>query len=283
MHHDADEGPSATRRRLESAPRIPGPPDLVRGALLIAAAEYPDLNIDEHAQTVRAIADESAQRAAGIENPFARLDAVTDFLYNDLGFKGNVREFNDPRNSYLNDVLTRRLGIPLTLAIILLEAARAAGFEARGVGLPGHLVARVTRGDRTIFIDPFHRGQVITEDDCRNLIKRTTGRPSLFRRGMLEGVDDESLLARMLLNLKHLYVERKDYARALGAVERLLLLRPQDPGELRDRGFLKAHLGRPAGAIEDLESYLTESPAAPDVESVRGRLVWLRRHLSELN
>ena len=112
---------------------------------------------------------------------------------------------------------------------------------------------------------------------------RTTGRPWLFRRDILEGTGERAVLERMLLNLKHVYLERKDYGRALTAVERLLIVTPGAPEEIRDRGLLKAHLGKPGAAIADLESYLEVSPGAPDAKSVRGRVVWLRRQTSELN
>ena len=116
----------------------------------------------------------------------------------------------------------------------------------------------------------------------RELVGRTTGRPSLFRRELLEGASERQMLSRLLLNLKHIHLERQDYARSLGVVDRLLMLSPNDPGEIRDRGLLKAHLGRPGAAIADLETYLTRSPKAPDAESVRGRVSWLRRKLTDL-
>ena len=160
---------------------------------------------------------------------------------------------------------------------------RAAGFDARGVGLPGHFVTRVSYAGRSVFVDPYHAGQVISEDDCRQLVSRTTGRPSLFRRSLLQGTDERSMLTRLLLNLKYIYVKSEDFPRALAAVERLLLIAPDDPTEIRDRGFLHAHLGSPGAAVSDLESYLALTPDARDAASVRGRVAWLRQRLSEYN
>lgn len=274
---------SEARRSLASLLYNAGGFDLCEAAFLIAAEEYPYLDVERSLERIRLISAEGARRVYDLANPFARLDGLSTYLFQELGFRGNEDDYNDPRNCFLNEVLDRRLGIPLTMCIIFMELARAAGFEARGVGLPGHFVTRVTFGDRSILVDPYHAARVLTEEDCVDLVKRTTGRPSLFRREVLQGVDERGTLARMLLNLKHIYLKREDYSRALSMVERLLLIMPNDSSEIRDRGFLNAHLGRPGAAVADLESYLTIAPEAPDIESVKGRVLWLRRRLSEMN
>lgn len=271
------------RQRLAFLLQAEGTLDLVEAAMLVAADEYPLLDVDREVSRVRLICGEGARRVQGLTNPFARLDALRVYLFEGLGFQGNVRDYNDPRNCFLNEVLDRRLGIPITLSILLIEAARAAGFEARGIGLPGHFVSKVSYAGRTLLVDAYAGGQVISEEDCRQLVTRTTGRPSLFRRRLLEGTDERAMLGRLLLNLKHVYVEREDYTRALTVVDRLLLISPGDSAELRDRGFLQAHLGRAPEAIADLEAYLTRAPDAPDTDSVRGRLAWLRKRLGDLN
>jgi regulator of sirC expression with transglutaminase-like and TPR domain len=180
-------------------------------------------------------------------------------------------------------VLARRTGVPLSLSILFVEMARQAGFEAYGIGLPGHFVVRVAYEGRQILIDPFHEGRVITLEDCRDLVARSTGRASLFRPDLMQSASPRSVLTRMLVNLKRIFLNREDYARALSVVERLLLVAPDDPREIRDRGYLLAHLGRPGAAVADLESYLSVSPSAPDAEAVRGRLQWLLRKMSEAN
>jgi regulator of sirC expression with transglutaminase-like and TPR domain len=271
------------RCQLELLLGSPSGFDVVEAAAWVAAEEYPDLDVERLLGRVRLISGEGARRADGLSNPFARLDALRAYLFDELRFRGNEAEYNDPRNSFLNEVLDRRLGNPLTLSLLLLDAASAAGFETRGVGLPGHFVTRVTYAGRTLFVDPYHGGRVISEDDCRQLVARTTGRPSLFRRSLLEGTDERAMLTRLLLNLKYIYVKTEDYPRALAVVERLLLVSPDDPTEIRDRGFLHAHLGRPGAAVSDLESYLALTPDARDADSVRGRVAWLRQRLSECN
>jgi len=257
--------------------------NVVEAAFWVAFEEYPELDVKAEMKALEELCRGCAGRAEGQSNPFARLNRVQEYMFEELGFHGNLENYDDPRNSFLNEVLTRRTGIPLTMSLVFLELARAAGFEVRGVGLPGHFVARTRWENRTILVDPFHGGGVITEEDCRDLVGRSTGRPSLFRREQLQGVAGRAMIGRLLLNLKHLYLNKSDYGRALGVVERLLLVSPGNTREIRDKGFLEAHLGRPAEAIADLETYIEMAPKAPDVDSVRGRVVWLRRRLSEIN
>ncbi|MDH3629244.1 MAG: tetratricopeptide repeat protein [Acidobacteriota bacterium] len=275
------ESPARQRfvARVQSTEEV----DLIELALTIASEEYPMLDETREARRVGLIAAEGSRRVHNVDNPFEKLDILRQFFFHELGFCGNQDDYNDPRNCFLNDVLDRRTGIPLTLSLLFGELALASGFKVRGIGLPGHFILRLEEGDRVILVDPFHRGEVVTEDDCRQLVGRTTGRPSLFRRRLLHGSDNRAVLSRLLLNLKHMYVEREDFPRALGCVERLLILHPADSTEVRDRGFLLAHLGREGAAITDLETYLSSSPHAPDAESVRGRVSWLRRRLSETN
>ena len=242
-----------------------------------------DLAVTREAARIHIISAEAARRVESAGNPFERLDGLRVFLYEELGFRGNRHSFKDPRNSFLNDVLNRRLGIPITLSILFIEVARAAGFEARGVALPGHFVVRMSYDGRVLFVDPFNGGAVISEEDCRTLVIRSTGKPSLFDQQLLEGTSGRHMLSRMLRNLKQIYVEQEDFTRALSIVERLLILRPDDTTQIRDRGYLKAHLGQPGGAISDLETYLSDSPRARDNASVRNRVVWLRRRMSEMN
>jgi len=278
---DRREQRLATRRKLEDLVAAGESFDLVEACFLVAREEYPDLDLESEAGRLRGLARAGAERADGLENPFARLDAIRTFLFEEQGFRGNLDEYEDPRNCYLNEVLSRRTGIPLTLSVVFLEVAREAGFAARGIGLPGHYVAGVEYGGRRLLVDPYHGGHVITPEDCRELVIKATGRPSLFRPDLLEGTTPRTTLTRLLLNLKRIHLAREDYPRALAAVERLLLISPEDPREVRDRGFLQAYLGRATEAVADLETYLALAPRAPDADTVRGRLAWLRRKMSE--
>lgn len=259
------------------------PIDVIAGALLIAAREYPDLDLHREKERIVEIGVEAARRMATIDspdNPFARLEALNRYIFEDLGFHGNDEDFEDPRNSFLNQVLDRRTGIPITLSILFMEVARAAGFTAEGIALPGHFITRLDYQGRTILVDPFGAGQILTEEDCVKLVKRATGRPSLFQKSLLDGASGEVILARLLHNLKRIYLSREDYKRALATVETLLWLFPGESREIRDRGILQSHLGNASQAIIDLEEYLANSPDAPDTESVLGRLAWLKQKVS---
>jgi regulator of sirC expression with transglutaminase-like and TPR domain len=271
---------AATRRRFDALVREKESFDLLEACFLVAAEEYPALDVARERARVDAIGSEARQRVEPLSNFFARLDAIRAFLFEELGFRGSADSYDDPRNSYLNEVLNRGIGLPITLSILYVEVARRAGIRASGVALPGHFVARADDEARTVFVDPFHGGAVITEDDCRDLTARATGRASLFRRETLESATPAETLQRLLHNLKRVYLAREDYSRAHAAVERLLIVAPHEHREIRDRGFLHAHLGRTDAAVADLTAYLHLAPRAPDAESVRGRLAWLVRKMS---
>ena len=274
---------TVARERLTDLLKAEGPLDIVEAAFWVAAEEYPDLEVKREVARVHILSAEGARLVESLENPFAKLDGIRRYIYEELGFRGNALNYNDPRNSFLNEVLNRRIGIPLTISIIFMAVAEAAGFNPRGVNLPGHFVIRLTYGERNILVDPYHGGQVITQDDCRELVRKTTARPSLFKLTQLDGIDDRAIIGRMLLNLKHVYLELEDNKRALGVVNRMLLIKPGDPSEIRDRGLLQARIGRLGPAIDDLEHYLSTAPKRHDSRSVRGRLSWLRQRLSEMN
>ncbi len=274
----------SARRRLRNFLQNATPPlDLIEASLVVASQEYPDLDFAAERRKIEALGAEAARRVLPLANPFAKIEALREYLFEEQMFRGNVLHYDDPRNSMLNEVLERRLGIPLTLSIVYMEVAARAGLRTVGVALPGHFIARVDDAGRSLLVDPFHGGHVISEEDCRDLVVRTTGRASLFRRDVLDGTAPRAMLARLLLNLKRIYLARGDYDRALSAVERLLLVTPDDGREIRDRGLLLAHLGRNGAAVADLESYLASNPEAADADSVRGRVQWLLKRISESN
>ena len=274
-------GARAARQRLAALLADPGPLPLLEATLLIAAEEHLELDLAVQIARVETIGSEAFSRVAPLENPFARVEAIRTFLYEEIGFRGNVAQYDDPRNSYLDDVLERQLGIPLTLSMIHIEVCRAAGLFAEGVGLPGHFIVRVVEQGRSLLVDPFHGGHIVTVEDCRDLVVRTTGRGSLFRRDSLDAAPPRTMLTRLLLNLKRIHLAAGDYNRALSIVERLLLIAPGDAKEIRDRGLLLAHLGQPGAAVDDLESYLALAPQAPDADSVRGRLAWILKKMAD--
>lgn len=281
MEQSTSDRHAGALQRLIALIERPEPLDVVTAGLVIASEEYPDLDIQAERLRVEALGKEASTRLEGLSNPFARLDALRTYLFEELGFRGNHQNYYDPRNSFINEVLHRRLGIPLSLSILYIEIARGAGLEARGVGLPGHFVVRVDDDGRRLLVDPYHGGTVITEEDCRELVCRATGRPGLYGPGLLDGVGAKEILGRLLRNLKRIYLAQEDHRRALAVVEKLRRVFPDEATELRDRGFLLAHLERHAAAVADLETYLSLHPHAPDANAVRGRVVWLRRRITE--
>ena len=268
------------RRRLAELLAEPGPLPLLEATLLVAAEERAGLDVFEQIARVETIGAEAARRVAGLANPFARIEAVRALLFDEIGFRGNVRSYDDPANSYVDQVLDRKLGIPLTLSILTIEVARRSRVFAEGVGLPGHFIVRVIEQGRNVLLDPFHGGHVITLEDCRDLVVRTTGRASLFRKESLDATPPRAMLTRLLLTLMRIHLAAGTYDKALSVVERLLLVAPGDAKEIRDRGLLLAHLGEPGAAIADLESYLELAPQAPDADSVRGRLAWIQKKMA---
>lgn len=272
---------ASARRQLARLLSQDGPLPLLEATLLVAAEEHPGLDVLGAIGRVETLGLTARERVAAQANPFARIEAMRSFLFDEVGFRGNVDQYDDPRNSYFDDVLERKLGIPLTLSILVIEVATRAGLRAEGVGLPGHFIVRIEEQGRNLLLDPFHGGHVITIEDCKDLVVRTTGRASLFRRDSLDTATPRTMLNRLLMNLKRIHLAQGDYNRALGVVERLLVLAPGDAKEIRDRGLLLAHLGRPDAAVADLESYLALVPQAPDADSVRGRLAWILRKMGE--
>jgi regulator of sirC expression with transglutaminase-like and TPR domain len=206
--------------------------DLASAALLIAEDAYPGLDVATFIQQLDQLGHEARQRLAGLEKPGdplisveAKLSRVLELLYRQLGFHGNDGDYYDPRNSYLNDVLLRRTGIPITLAIVLLEVLRRAGIEASGVGFPGHFLVRAAGPRGPIFIDPF-AGKILTREALRSLHERMTGTTSDPDPRLLEPIGARAILVRLLNNLRGIFSTRSDRVRLRETLERLLILAP---------------------------------------------------------
>jgi regulator of sirC expression with transglutaminase-like and TPR domain len=243
--------------------------NLAKAALYLAQEEYPDLDPEEYLNRLDAIAQAIDQRLPEERYPLKVVQAINQYLYDELGFTGNIDNYYDPRNSYFNDVIDRRMGIPLTLSLLYLEVASRLDFPMVGVGMPGHFVVRPVVKNMEIFIDPFNKGEVLFPEDCEARLTEVFGRPVDLRPEFLEPVDAYYFLARMLTNLKAIYLSRKDIDRALSMIERILLIFPDAPLEQRDRGLIYYELRRFTEAAQDLENYLAQVPTAQDAEFVR--------------
>jgi regulator of sirC expression with transglutaminase-like and TPR domain len=246
--------------------------DLARAALYIAQEEYPPLDPEEYLNALDVMAAEVEERLPPERYPLRVIQALNRYLYEDLGYVGNAAQYYDPRNSYLNDVMERRRGIPITLSLVYLEVAKRVGFPMAGVGMPGHFLIRPTVADMDILIDPFHQGAVMFAEDCQERLSQVYGRSVELRPEFLQPVSNRQFLARMLTNLKMIYLNQEDLPRSLSMVERILMLFPDAPQEQRDRGILYYHLGRWPEASLDLEAYLDQVPTARDAELIRNLL-----------
>ncbi len=259
--------------------------NLARAALCMGLFEYPDLDVGAYVRQLDQLAESAEPAALAAESPPV---ALARHLFQRQGFAGNQQAYHDPRNSFLNQVLDRRLGIPITLSLLYIEVARRLGIDAEGVGLPGHFVVRVAAVGEAgeaemLYLDPFHGGAQLSEDDCRARVRAISEGKLPFDPAYLLPVGARYILLRMLNNLKNAYASQRDQARALHVVERLLVLKPGDAEELRNLGLLHAGLGHLRQAVIALERYLAQRPDAPDADAVRGYIVTMSGNVARWN
>jgi regulator of sirC expression with transglutaminase-like and TPR domain len=276
--------PEIVRRRLEDILSRPDREvDLAEASLLVAAEEYPGLDVrgylarlDEMSCSLRLRLDEEPR-------PERAVMALNRYMFHELSFRGNTEQYYDARNSYLNEVLDRRTGIPLSLSTVYMEVARRAGLEVEGVGLPGHFVVRVQTPGRPLLVDPFHGGTLLTEKDCQERLDRIFGGKVTLEPKMLRPCLRKDMLERMLRNLKAIYLRDEDVDRALRVVDLIVRIQPGSAEDLRDRGVLYASLDCYGLAARDLESYLALAPQAKDAEDLAARVAGLRHRAARLN
>jgi len=259
---------------------------LLWAALLIARDEYNDLDVEAELAPVEAWCESLRPNVVEVAHPVQAVQALNRFVFEEQGFAGNNDDYYDPRNSYLNDVLSRKLGNPVSLAIVQLEIAQRLGLPMQGVSFPGHFLVRFPVDDGLLILDPYHRGRSLDIDELRSRASphvpgRNIGDDQLGR--LLEPAPNRVILMRMLRNLKQLYIEREDYPRALRCADRLLLLDDRDADELRDRGRLYCRVGHVRAAREDLGHYLARAGEAEDADQVRQWLIELGSQTQRLN
>lgn len=267
---------SPRHRLAEELARSDDDLDLARAALLIAQEEYPQLSIDLYLARLDQVAEEVRDRLANETAPLIMLEELMRTLYERRKFKGNRDAYYDPRNSFLNDVLDRGVGIPLTLGIVILEIGWRLGLPLEGVNFPGHFLVRYAGDELRLLMDPFDQGKIRFEDEAQQLLDQGYGGMVTMRSGFLRSASKRDMLARMLTNLKGIYGKIGDDPRALAAVERLLMISPTAPIESRSRGMLLARMGRHEEAASQLEAYLRVSPSAEDKRHVQDMVKELR-------
>ncbi len=277
---------SLARQRFYQAIHQPEPEiDLARAALHLAEEDYPDLDPDKYLNALDRMAAVIEERLPPERYPLRIIQAINQYLYEDLGFHGNTVDYYDPLNSFINVVIDRRTGIPITLALVYLEVAKRIGFPMEGVGMPGHFLIRPAVAEMEIFVDPFNGGEVLFSSDCQERLSQVYGRPIELHSDqlpdLLPTVGPKQFLVRMLTNLKLIYLSRQEMAKALASIERILLLMPDAPIELRDRGLLYYQTGRWTEAYQDLERYLLHQPTADDASVVRRLLQRIDQSFTE--
>jgi regulator of sirC expression with transglutaminase-like and TPR domain len=260
--------------------------DVVMGAALIARDAYAGLDLERLDARFDELAAPLVARGAASSSPAEQVQMVSSYLYEELGFRGNEQDYYDPKNSLLPDVLDRRLGIPITLALVYCEVARRAGIRARGVSFPGHFLVRVDsagREDTPLAVDPFFGGRVLDEVGLQKLLERSSPAQKLALEEHLAPASPKTMLVRMLINLKWIYATRGDFARALLALDRIICLTPDSVPALRERGLLAVRLGSVEAARADLSRLLELVPQAPDASTIRKQLEELHAKVAVLN
>jgi regulator of sirC expression with transglutaminase-like and TPR domain len=236
------------------------------GALLIAKDAYPGLDVARYLRLLDELAAPLARRTAGMKNPYAEAGAIGEYLFGELGFRGNEEAYYDARNSYLNDVLDRRTGIPLTLGIVILALARRCGITADGIQFPGHFLIRLG-GATGCYVDPFLGARVLSTLDLEILVKRAIGRDATVKPQHLAVADTRTMLIRALNNLRAIFEKQGEHARGMLVCDRLVDL-GAGPDALRDRGFFALREGAYEAARADLGAYLKAMPKAGDRSAV---------------
>jgi regulator of sirC expression with transglutaminase-like and TPR domain len=258
--------------------------DLLRAALTFARVEDPQLDIENYVRRVDELAVRVAERIQDPDDPAQIIAGLNDVLFQEEMFRGNTVDYYSPRNSFLHDVLDRRLGIPITLALVYMEVARRVGFQLFGVGMPGHFLLKHYDVDgRAILIDAFERGSIVTEEDCRQKLDSIYSGQLALQPEFLLPVTRRQMLTRMLNNLRSVYLTQRDFRRAVQVVDLILVIYPRSPDDMKQRAVLRYNLNDYRGALSDFDEYVKMSPDASDAEEIKQTALSLRRSMAMMN
>ena len=259
------------------------PIPLAHGALLIAKEEYPNLDVAHYLDRLSTLgyAAQSALREA--DNTVERVQALSDFLFVRNNFSGNRESYGDPRNSFLNDVIERGLGIPITLSVIYLEVGRRAGLNLFGVSFPSHFLVKAVDERGELIIDPFNGGAILDLDELRARLEQIYGQAVELQPAMVKAVGARHILTRMLRNLKNIYASGADWPRVLAALDRILILEPRAVDELLERAALYERLECFGAALDGFQSFLTQTPNHPAADAAREAVLRLTRQVARIN
>jgi regulator of sirC expression with transglutaminase-like and TPR domain len=259
------------------------PIPLARGALLIAKEQYPDLDVEKYLDQLAALSREAELAIRGGSDTVEKIQLLSEFLFTRKGFEGNRDQFGDPRNSFLNDVLERRLGIPITLSVLYIEIGRRLGLNLYGVSFPTHFLVKAVDERGELIIDPFNSGAILDLPEIRARLTQIYGQPVEVQPAMLKAVGARHILIRMLRNLKSIYASGADWPRALSTLDRILMLDPRSLEEILERGALYERLECFSAALDDYQSFLTQAPEHPAADSAREAVVRMMQQVSRIN
>jgi regulator of sirC expression with transglutaminase-like and TPR domain len=257
--------------------------ELGRAALTIALTDYPGLDISDYLARIDRLATEVMGRLGPEADIYRSIAALNYVLFRRHGFRGNRDDYFDPKNSFLNEVIERKIGIPITLSVLYMEVARRAGLTLDGVGFPGHFLVKRAGDGEKIVIDPFNNGEIMSREDIDKMLFDLYGGKVVFHSDFLASSAKKDILKRMLTNLKAIYINGNDLVRSLAALDRLVILDPASAVDIRDRGMVYLRLEYYAQAREDFETYLRLQPDAEDAVLVREQLVRLAKEATRIH
>jgi regulator of sirC expression with transglutaminase-like and TPR domain len=259
---------------------------LADAALLMAADDYPGMDVSRYLRRIDDLAADLRRRLPSNATFEDTVVALNEFLFDEHGFSGNTDDYYDPRNSFLNEVIDRKLGIPITLSILYMEIGRRVGLSLQGISFPGHFLVKSETDEGDIVLDPFLGGAVLSEEDLVQRLRDRFGEenaPSAPLAPLLQTAGKKEILLRVLRNLKAIYVNNQNYQKALATLDRILLIAPDRAEEVRERGQLYERLECFGPALTDLRRYMSLNPADPEAGDLHRRIVELERMVSRLN
>ncbi len=242
-----------------------------------------DLDLPVYLSKLDDFAEVLAPRVEAATSLEAKTLELGHFLFEELGFAGNTDHYYDARNSFLHDVIDRRLGIPISLSVLAIAVGERCGLTVRGVGLPGHFIAKVIDRDAEVLFDPYHGGALLTPDGCSELVATVVGQPFVASPTNLRATPPGIIATRMLNNLKAVYLQNAQFAKAAQVIEWLVPLNPRDASQRRDLGVTLVHANEPGRAIDPLTEYLKAVPDAADADVVKDFLAEARRQVAKWN
>jgi regulator of sirC expression with transglutaminase-like and TPR domain len=251
-------------------------------AFAVVREKYPDFDEDHYRQKIDEYARRADLRVGGVVGAHSVIHGLNHYLFEEEGFQGNSSDYYNPANSFLNDVLDTRQGIPITLSILYIAVGRRLGLNVRGVSFPGHFLVRFESEDGVFFIDPYHKGKILTEEECRDRLKEMYGNDLPYHEAFLAPAGHREVLLRMLTNLKLIAFMQRDYPMALKILNRILLFKPEGTFEWKERGLVEYQLECFGPALKDLETYLQKQPDDPDRPDLENYLEDLRSKVDRI-